>query len=175
VRRASSSGFTLIELLVVLAIVAVLATVAMVGHRQARIRTAETSAVSALTAVNQAQFLFMQTCGKNRYAPSLAALGTPIPGYEHGFISADLAASDPLEKSGYRVAMTGTPSTEGEQTCTGEVPLDRYRVAADPLVPGVTGITFYGTNTDRVIYADAASFLEDMPESGAPGHGREIK
>ncbi len=147
----------------------------MVGYRQARIRTAETSTVSALNAINQAQFLFMQTCGKNRYAPTLAALGTPIPGYEHGFISADLAVSDPLEKSGYLIALTGTPSTDGDQTCTGQVPLDRYRLAADPLSPGVTGKTYFGTNSDRVIYSDVASFLEDMPESGAPGHGAEIK
>jgi prepilin-type N-terminal cleavage/methylation domain-containing protein len=175
VRHPSSSGFTLIELLIVLAIVALLATIGMVGFRQARIRTAEASAVSTLNSINQAQFLFMQTCGKNRYAPSLAALGTPIPGYEHGFISADLTVSDPLEKSGYRVEMTGTPSTDGDQTCTGQVPFDRYRLAADPLSAGVTGNTFYGTNTDRVIYADVASFHDDMPEAGAPGHGREIK
>ena len=174
-RRASSGGFTLIELLVVLAIVAVLATVGMVGYRQARIRTAETSAVSALTAINQAQFLFMQTCGKNRYAPSLAALGTPIPGDEHGFISADLAASDPLEKSGYRVEMTGTPTTEGDQTCTGQVPLDRYRVVADPLSPGVTGNTFYGTNTDRVIYAMSRAFSTTCLSPAGPVTAREIK
>ncbi len=174
-RRSSSRGFTLIELVVVLGIVAVLATIGMVGYRQARIRTAEASAVSSLTAINQAQFVFMQTCGKRRYAPTLAALGTPTPGNEHGFISADLTVSDPLEKSGYRFALTGTASTEGEQTCTGHVPLDRYRLTADPLSRGVTGNLFYGTNTDRVIYSDVASFQDDMPEAGAPGHGAEIK
>ena len=174
-RRSSCGGFTLIELLIVMAIVAVLASMAIVGYRQARIRTAEASALTSLNALNQAQFAFMQSCGQQRYAPSLTTLGKPIPGHEHGFISIDLAVSDPLEKSGYVFQMSGTPSTEGEQTCSGEVPLDRYRITADPQTPGVTGNNFYGTNTDRGIYADTATFSGDMPEVGAPSHGSEIK
>ena len=71
--------------------------------------------------------------------------------------------------------MTGTAATEGEQTCTGAVPLDRYRLTADPLNPGLSGNHSFGTNTDRVIYEDLASFVDDMPETGPPGHGTEIK
>jgi prepilin-type N-terminal cleavage/methylation domain-containing protein len=175
VRLRSDSGFTLIELLVVLMIVAVLASVALVGYRQARVRSSEASAVSALNAINQAQFLYMQSCGKQRYAPTLVALGTPAPGDEHGFLSPDLAVADPLQKSGYRFVMTGTPSTEGDQTCTSTIPLDRYRVTADPLTPAVTGIHYYGTNTDRVVYTDVQTFDGNMPETGAPNHGAEIK
>ena len=175
VRRFDSSGFTLLELLIVVIIVALLASVAMVGYRQTRIRGAEAAAVGTLNTINQAQFLFMQTCGKRRYAPTLVALGTPAPGDQHGFLSPDLAVSDPLPKSGYIFEMTGTPSTEGEQTCTGQVPLDRYRLTADPTTPSSTGIHFYGTNTDRVVYVDLQSFAGNMPETGAPGHGSEIK
>jgi hypothetical protein len=131
--------------------------------------------VAALQAINQAQFVFMQSCGKQRYAPNLVTLGTPVPGFEHGFISGDLAVADPLVKSEYVFRLSGTEATEGEQTCTGATPLVSYRLTADPAVPGSTGTTFYGTNTDRVIYSDTASFADDMPETGAPGHGAEIR
>jgi prepilin-type N-terminal cleavage/methylation domain-containing protein len=171
----SESGFTLIELLVVLAIVALLASMAMFGYRHARIRSSEASAISTLNAINRGQFMYMQSCGRQRYAPTLLALASPAPGDEHGFISADLGAAELLQKSNYLFQMTGTPATEGEQTCTGAVPLDTYRLTADPLTPGVTGNHFYGTNTERVVYEDLASFRDDMPETGAPGHGAEIK
>ena len=173
--RRPDSGFTLIELLVVMAIVALLASMAMFGSRYARIRSAEASAVSTLTTINRGQFMFMQTCGRQRYAPTLLALASPAPGDQHGFISADLGAPEALQKSGYWFQMTGTESTEGEQTCTGTVPLERYRLTADPVNPGLTGNRFYGTNSDRIIYEDLASFADNMPESGPPGHGAEIK
>ena len=173
--RRSDPGFTLIELLVVMAIVALLASMAMFGSRYARIRSAEASAVATLTTINRGQFMFMQSCGRQRYAPTLLALASPAPGDQHGFISTDLGSPEALVKSGYRFQMTGTETTEGEQTCTGTVPLDRYRLTADPLNPGLSGNRFYGTNTDRIIYEDARSFADDMPESGPPGHGTEIK
>jgi prepilin-type N-terminal cleavage/methylation domain-containing protein len=173
--RGSDSGFTLIELLVVMMIVALLASMAMFGYRHARIRSAETSAVATLTTINRGQFMFMQSCGRQRYAPTLLALASPAPGDQYGFISADLGAAEALQKSGYRFLMTGTEATEGEQTCTGTVPLDRYRLTADPLNPGLTGNKFYGTNTDRIVYEDGRSFADDMPETGPPGHGAEIK
>ena len=163
------------ELVVVVGIVALLAAAAMVGYGQSRIRAAEAAAISALHAINQAQFIFMQSCGNQRYAPSLAALGAPAPGNDQGFISPDLAAGDPLQKSGYLFQLSGTEATEGEQTCTGTIPLERYRLTADPLVPGTTGNLFFGTNTDRVIYSDRVTFAEDMPETGPPGHGEEIR
>lgn len=156
-------------------IVALLASAAMVGYRQSRIRTAEAAAVSALNTINQAQFAYMQSCGNHRYAPTLVSLATPAPGSPHGFLSPDLGVSDPLLKSGYVIQMTGTQVTEGEQSCTGMVPLERYRLTADPQVPGATGNRYYGTNIDRVIYTDSQSFADNMPESGPPGHGAEIR
>ncbi|MGH9310025.1 MAG: type IV pilin protein [Vicinamibacterales bacterium] len=172
--KLEETGFTLIELLIVIAIVGVLATMAVVGVRTARIRSEEAAAITALNAINHAQFAFMQTCGRQRYAPTLVSLGRPAPGAERGFVSPDLAVSDPLHKSGYAIQLSGTAATEGEQTCNGDVPLERYRLTADPLMPGL-GHRFFGSNVDRVIYNDTVSFSADMPESGAAGHGAEIR
>ena len=63
-----------------MAIVGVLLSIAMAGYRHARVPAAEASAIAALKAINQAQFAFMQTCGQRNFAPTLAGLGTPVPG-----------------------------------------------------------------------------------------------
>ena len=34
---------------------------------------------------------------------------------------------------------------------------------------------FFGINVDRVLFEDAQTFKENMPESGAPGHGAEVR
>ena len=67
-----SRGFTLIELLLVLLIIGVLLGISMANYRQARLRGAEASAIASLSAINQAQFAFMQTCGGQKFAPKLS-------------------------------------------------------------------------------------------------------
>ncbi|MFL6280139.1 MAG: type IV pilin protein [Vicinamibacterales bacterium] len=170
-----SYGFTLIELLIVVAIIGILASVSMAIYRSARIRAGETSAIATLHAINQAQFAFAQLCGNQRYAPTLASLGAPMPTTGQGFLSPDLGA-DPLVKSGYQFTMAGTAATETGLTCTGGIPVDSYQVTADPLTPGISGTRFFATNTDRVVYEDAEkTFAPDMPERGEPAHGVEMK
>lgn len=181
-RRAGSSGFTLIELLIVLAIVGIVSAIAVAGYSIARARAGEGAAVAALQAINQAQFAFSQTCGNQRFAPTLAALGTPMPITGQAFLSPDLATGDPekipgdpVEKSGYAISMVGTPATDDVPTCTGGIPVSDYAVTADPLRPGISGDRFFGTNADRVIFSDVATFTENMPGRGAPGHGAELR
>jgi prepilin-type N-terminal cleavage/methylation domain-containing protein len=168
-------GFTLIELLIVLAVVGVLVSIGMAGFRVARVKGNETSAVAALTAINQAQVAFAQACGNGKFAPTLSALGVPMPTSGRGFLSPDLTAGDTVIKSGYQFDMTGTGMVDVKPACNGVMPVSGYRVTADPVVPGSTGHRFFGSNTDRVVYQDTATFTEDMPETGAPGHGAEIK
>lgn len=169
------AGFTLVELLIVVAIIGVLASVSMALYRSARVRAGEATALATLHAINQAQFAYAQLCGNQRYAPTLAALATPMPTSGQPFVSPDLGV-DPLAKNGYQFTMAGTPVTEPIQTCTGITPLESYQVTAEPLRPGLSGIRFFATNTDRVVYEDAEkTFATDMPERGAPSHGAEMK
>ena len=168
-------GFTLVELLVVLAIVSVLLGMAIAGYHYARIRGGESTAVATLDTINKAQFAYLQTCGNQRYSPSLVDLGTPVPGSGSPFLSPDLAQPDPLSKGGYTFHMSGTALSEAPPTCTQATPLSGYQISADPIIPNVTGTRYFGTNGDRVIFEDLASFTGNMPESGAPGHGHEIK
>lgn len=173
VRRAA--GFTLIELLIVFAIVGVVLAASMAGYRYARVRGNEASALASLTAVNQAQSSFAQVCGNGRFAPTLAALGKPMPTTGQAFLSPDMTVSDPLIKSGYQFVMTGTEAVDNRTACNDAIPVESYQLTADPVNPGATGHRFYGTNTDRVVFEDTVTFTGNMPEKGAPGHGTEIK
>jgi prepilin-type N-terminal cleavage/methylation domain-containing protein len=120
-------GFTLIELLIVIGVVGVLLSISMAGYHYARMRGAEASAVTSLEAINQAQFAYMQTCGNQRYAPSLAALGTPTPGTGTPYLSPDLTQAtekdsqgEQLLKSGYAIRMAGT-EVVGRPAATGRL------------------------------------------------------
>lgn len=159
----------------VLALVSLLAAAAAVGFRQARMRGAEAAAVSALNAINQAQFAYMQGCGKQSYAPDLLTLGTPPPGSDSAFLSPDLAREQPVQKSGYVFAMGGTVNPDAPAPCNGGAALSSYFVTADPVTPGHSGMQSFGTNSDRVVFGDAATYTGNMPESGAPQHGREVR
>jgi type II secretory pathway pseudopilin PulG len=159
----------------VLLIVGILLTIAAANYRQARIRGSETSAIGALTAINNAQFAYKQTCGNQKFAPSLTALGKPNPATSAAYLSPDLTESDEVVKSGYRIVMEGTEVAEPMLTCTGDTPLHSYHATADPVTPGTTGVRFFGTNVDLVIYEHQETLTGKMPDSGAPQIGQEVR
>ncbi len=174
-RLPATAGFTLVELLLVVAIVAIIVAIAMAGYRHAKMRGNETKALAALTAINQAQAAFAQVCGNGAYAPTLAALGTPMPTTGVAFLSPDLTAPEPVLKGGYQFVLAGSQPVEGRTACTGVTPVAGYIVTADPLIPGTTGLHFYGSNSDRVVFQDTATFAGNMPETGPPTHGSELR
>ena len=174
-RFATAAGFTLVELLIVLCIVGILASVSMAMYRTSRVTADEATAVATLHAINEAQVAFSQACGNQRFAPTLASLAVPVPSTGHAFLSADLA-TDPAIKGGYQFTMAGTAVTDTGLTCTGGTPVQSYQITADPVKPGLSGIRYFATNTDRVLFVDSLkSFAPDMPETGPPSHGAEMK
>jgi len=163
-------------MLIVVAIIGILASVAVAAHRYARMRGGEVAAVAALDAINKAQVSYREWCGNHRYyAPTLVSLGVPMPGGGSAFLSPDLAQADPLSKTGYVIKMTGSEVLDVPPMCTGAPPVSGYQVTADPLAPGATGGRYFGTNADGVIFEDDRTLTAEMPESGLPPHGTEIK
>ena len=86
-----------------------------------------------------------------------------------------LTAADEVVKSGYKIVMEGTEVMDPVLTCTGDTPVEGYHVTADPVTPGTSGIRFFGTNVDLVIYENLETFSGKMPDNGAPPIGQEAK
>ena len=174
-RVASFDGFTLIELLIVIAVISILAAVAIPWLLSARMSANEASAISSLEAINDAQALYREVCGKGRYAPNLPALGIPAPSTGEAFLSPDLVSAELVLKSGYQFALGGSRGEIPAKGCNGVDTTIGYFATADPLRPGNSGRRYFGTNGSRVIYVGEQSFVENMPESGPPAAGTELK
>lgn len=169
------AGFTLIELLIVIAVIAILAAAAIPWLLSARLSANEASAISSLEAINDAQVLYREVCGKGRYAPTLTSLSLPAPSTGDAFLSPDLTAADVVTKSGYQFTMGGSPGEHPAQGCNGADTNVGYFVTADPLRAGDSGGRYFATNGSRVIYWSTETLAGKMPEEGAPAEGTELK
>jgi prepilin-type N-terminal cleavage/methylation domain-containing protein len=175
-RTRTQRGFTLIELMIVMAIIGVLLAIAFTEYRGMQARGNDASAVSSLRSIAAAQWQFALTCGNLKYVTVLSDLARPIPSTGEAFLSPDLTAVTPFEKSGYMFQMTAKALEEVPPACNGAPVAAGYAATADPARPGVTGNYYYGVNADRILYIDQeATFTGNLAESGAAGHGREIK
>ena len=104
----------------------------------------ESGARSTLLAITSGQIAYAVECGFF-YAPTLAALAKP-PGLQNGFINAFLAPTgnaSVLERYGYRIEMTATPSPKSPR-CNGQpagASSVTFAVTARPM-PGFSGRSF---------------------------------
>ncbi|HEX5475764.1 MAG TPA: prepilin-type N-terminal cleavage/methylation domain-containing protein [Vicinamibacterales bacterium] len=174
-RWSAARGFTLMELMVVMALIAILVAVAFARYSRAKISGSEASALASLRTIAEAEWSFAQTCGNQKYAPTLVALGQPVPATGEGFLSPDLTSGETIEKSGYTLHLTAAPAAGAPAACNGAAVADGFAATADPTRPGATGIRYYGVNAGRVLYQDTRTFTGNLPENGAPGHGTEVR
>ena len=176
VPASSDAGFTLVELMVVMAIIGILLAIAFSEYRGMKARGNDASALASLRSIAVAQAQFSMTCGNMKYATTLPALAQPIPSTGLAFLSPDLTEADSFEKSGYVFQMASKPLDGVPPGCNGSPLGEGYAATADPARPGTTGHHYYGVNRDRVLYIDdEQTFTGNLPESGPPPHGSEVK
>jgi prepilin-type N-terminal cleavage/methylation domain-containing protein len=171
----SSRGFTLVEVLMVLAIAGIVLAIVVGAQRRARMAGNEAAAISALEAINSAQAIFKAVCGAERYAPDLPSLGLPVPSSGQPFLTPDLTAGVEVVKAGYVVRMAGEPIPEAPPACNGAQRAVGYQATADPLPSAPSGARYFGTNTSRAIYEHTETLTGQMPETGPPPVGRELR
>ena len=82
--RAEPEGFTLVELMIVMAILGIILAIAFARYRNMQARGNESSALASMRSIAAAQWSFALTCGRQKYAPTLPALGQPVPATGRG-------------------------------------------------------------------------------------------
>lgn len=174
IRKAD--GFALIDILFVCALMGVLSSIALPRMLLARQSAGAASALGSLRTIHSAQLTFALTCGAGFYAPNLTTLGRAPAGSHEAFISANLATSNSVSRSGYVIAVDGTPFAGAPGSCNGlavGAAAQGWRAYADPTDSENT--RFFATNVSGAIWEHTGTLSATMPEVGAPPAGQLLK
>jgi type II secretory pathway pseudopilin PulG len=176
VRKRQAQGFALIDLIFACGMIGLLCSIALPRLLLAKQAAGSASAIGSMRAINSAQLTYALTCGNGFYAPDLTTLGTAPPGSREPFISADLGASNVVNKSGYTIQVSATAYPGAPGSCNGLGPGlagQSFKAAADPAEP--QNLRFFATNANGLIFEDVLSLWAAMPEVGAPLSGHPLR
>ena len=166
-------GFALLDLVFVCGMIGLLTSIAVPNLILAKQAAGSASALGTLRTVGSSQLTFALTCGSGFYSPNLTTLGKPPAGTDEAFISPGMGDADTFNKSGYSFHLEGTPYPGAPPACN-DTPGggQGFKASAEPL--DATNVRFFATNANMIIYEDAVTLWDVMPEVGEPTIGVPI-